>query len=292
MLRRLLLVAILIAAAPIGHAAELRDVQQALVDKGYDPGPIDGLPGRRTTAALKAFQAASGLNSTGEADDDTLRLLGLLEAEAAGAVAAAPEPVPEPVAEPVAEPEPVAAPTPIQGDLTAAMELFGLQAAAVIMQEFSGGTGIPVITTEGFPLSVEFVAPDPGGKWGSASVEGTDYAAEQISVVARDLNAKPAISFALELFTQPGLTLPAPDDLCADMPVSNIGIPVTHICITGGAIEFGGKIKGVGNDVSCARGGLKVTNANRTVEYVGDADCTVNGNAVQFRDGVWSEVSG
>jgi hypothetical protein len=76
------------------------------------------------------------------------------------------------------------------------------------------------------------------------------------------------------------------------MPVSNIGIPVTHIFITGGEIEFGGKIKGVGNDVSCARGGLKVTNANRTVEYVGDANCTVNGNAVQFRDGVWSEVSG
>ena len=37
------------------------DIQQALHAKGFDPGPHDGIRGRRTIAAIKAFQVANGL---------------------------------------------------------------------------------------------------------------------------------------------------------------------------------------------------------------------------------------
>lgn len=35
----------------------VRDVQQSLADLGYDPGPADNIPGRRTDAAISAFRA-------------------------------------------------------------------------------------------------------------------------------------------------------------------------------------------------------------------------------------------
>lgn len=36
---------------------QVRDVQQNLADLGYDPGPADNIPGRRTDAAIAAFRA-------------------------------------------------------------------------------------------------------------------------------------------------------------------------------------------------------------------------------------------
>lgn len=39
--------------------------QQALTDLGYDPGPVDGVNGAMTTAAIKAFQRDHGLNPDG-----------------------------------------------------------------------------------------------------------------------------------------------------------------------------------------------------------------------------------
>ena len=41
------------------------DIQRALQTRGYDPGPIDGVWGRRTIAALKRFQAANNLDADG-----------------------------------------------------------------------------------------------------------------------------------------------------------------------------------------------------------------------------------
>ena len=38
-----------------------REIQLALQAKGFDPGPIDGVRGRMTIAAVKAFQAANSL---------------------------------------------------------------------------------------------------------------------------------------------------------------------------------------------------------------------------------------
>jgi hypothetical protein len=37
--------------------AHVREVQQALLDAGYDPGPIDGVMGPRTKAALRKYIA-------------------------------------------------------------------------------------------------------------------------------------------------------------------------------------------------------------------------------------------
>lgn len=40
-------------------------IQQALKAKGYDPGPIDGVRGRRTIGAITAFQTAERLEADG-----------------------------------------------------------------------------------------------------------------------------------------------------------------------------------------------------------------------------------
>lgn len=43
----------------------MRDIQAALKSAGFDPGPIDGVPGRQTIAAIKAFQTKHGLTADG-----------------------------------------------------------------------------------------------------------------------------------------------------------------------------------------------------------------------------------
>ena len=49
----------------------LRAAQSAMLYLGLDPGPIDGLRGRRTRSALSQFQEQAGLAATGELDDET-----------------------------------------------------------------------------------------------------------------------------------------------------------------------------------------------------------------------------
>ncbi len=43
-----------------------RQVQQRLTDLGYDPGPIDGKPGRKTREAIRAFQRDESLSVDGK----------------------------------------------------------------------------------------------------------------------------------------------------------------------------------------------------------------------------------
>jgi peptidoglycan hydrolase-like protein with peptidoglycan-binding domain len=58
------------------HDAEtLRSVQQTLAQRGFDPGPIDGLWGPRTEAALRSFQQSQGLSASGSLDAQTLAAL-------------------------------------------------------------------------------------------------------------------------------------------------------------------------------------------------------------------------
>jgi TPR repeat protein len=45
--------------------AAVRSAQQALHELGYDPGPVDGIEGPRTRAALSAYQKANGTAETG-----------------------------------------------------------------------------------------------------------------------------------------------------------------------------------------------------------------------------------
>lgn len=44
---------------------DMRRVQSLLTELGYDPGPIDGLMGRRTASAIRRFQTAEGLSADG-----------------------------------------------------------------------------------------------------------------------------------------------------------------------------------------------------------------------------------
>ena len=68
----------------------VRQVQAYLALLGYDPGPVDGLPGRRTTAAVRRFQQDLGMILTGRISDE---LLALLKAAAAARQKEPAEPV-------------------------------------------------------------------------------------------------------------------------------------------------------------------------------------------------------
>ncbi len=54
---------------------ERKALQQALKDKGFDPGPIDGVIGASTKRALKAWQQSAGVPADGYASLDTLTRL-------------------------------------------------------------------------------------------------------------------------------------------------------------------------------------------------------------------------
>ena len=56
---------------------ETETLQRRLRARGHDPGPIDGALGRRTRAALEAFQRDRELAATGRLDDPTRAALGL-----------------------------------------------------------------------------------------------------------------------------------------------------------------------------------------------------------------------
>jgi peptidoglycan hydrolase-like protein with peptidoglycan-binding domain len=66
------------AAGMDGAGSEqVKSVQKALQDKGMDPGPIDGVMGPKTMAALKAFQKDQKLPESGKLDDQTREKLGV-----------------------------------------------------------------------------------------------------------------------------------------------------------------------------------------------------------------------
>jgi osmotically-inducible protein OsmY len=52
--------------------AHVRAAQEKLKDKGYDPGPIDGIWGPRTAAAVSDFQRKENLTVTSRLDPETL----------------------------------------------------------------------------------------------------------------------------------------------------------------------------------------------------------------------------
>lgn len=48
------------------EATKNRQIQTALKNAGYDPGPIDGKVGTKTKKAIKDFQSANGLKADGK----------------------------------------------------------------------------------------------------------------------------------------------------------------------------------------------------------------------------------
>ena len=58
-----------------GDPALIEELQRALSSAGYDPGPADGTFGRRTEAAVVAFQEANGLSVDGRVGPETASAL-------------------------------------------------------------------------------------------------------------------------------------------------------------------------------------------------------------------------
>ena len=57
--------------------AQIRKAQERLKAAGFNPGPIDGLLGAKTKAAVRKYQASHGVERTGTLDEKTLRSLGV-----------------------------------------------------------------------------------------------------------------------------------------------------------------------------------------------------------------------
>jgi N-acetylmuramoyl-L-alanine amidase len=63
--------------APNMDPKVVRDIQLGLFDAGFDPGPIDGVYGAKTAAAVGAFQQTKGLVMDGEVGPQTAKELGI-----------------------------------------------------------------------------------------------------------------------------------------------------------------------------------------------------------------------
>jgi len=78
-------------AAAGGNAEQVKAVQQALKDKGHDPGEVDGKMGPKTQAALRDYQQKEGLKTTGRVDSETASKLGVqAKADTSSSPAASP----------------------------------------------------------------------------------------------------------------------------------------------------------------------------------------------------------
>ena len=70
-------------------AQDVKKAQEALKNKGHDPGSMDGIMGPQTRQAIKAFQSANGLKATGRLDNETAQKLGVEKDNASGAPSSA-----------------------------------------------------------------------------------------------------------------------------------------------------------------------------------------------------------
>jgi hypothetical protein len=87
------------------QTAEAREVQSILATLGYDPGPVDGKPGRQTRDAIRRFQADHRMTPDGRIGPELVKGLWAVattrEPEAAGkAPDAGPTPAPAAPAQP------------------------------------------------------------------------------------------------------------------------------------------------------------------------------------------------
>jgi peptidoglycan hydrolase-like protein with peptidoglycan-binding domain len=67
-----------------GGDERIKQVQQKLKNQGHDAGPVDGVMGPKTQAALKEFQSAKGLKDSGQLDRETMAALGVSGSASAG----------------------------------------------------------------------------------------------------------------------------------------------------------------------------------------------------------------
>jgi peptidoglycan hydrolase-like protein with peptidoglycan-binding domain len=62
---------------PGAYGPQVRELQRELRQRGYNPGPIDGVYGAQTARAVRQFQREEGLRIDGVAGTETLTALGL-----------------------------------------------------------------------------------------------------------------------------------------------------------------------------------------------------------------------
>jgi hypothetical protein len=63
------------SSEPLTDKQTAKEIQQALDSKGYDVGPIDGIPGERTESAIRMYQQRHGLVVDGHLSQSLLRHL-------------------------------------------------------------------------------------------------------------------------------------------------------------------------------------------------------------------------
>ena len=63
--------------SPYMRGTDVKELQKALKEQGYDPGQTDGIYGKKTERAVRRFQKAVGIKADGVAGKRTFFLLGL-----------------------------------------------------------------------------------------------------------------------------------------------------------------------------------------------------------------------
>lgn len=69
---------------------DVREIQQELQSRGFNPGPVDGIMGPQTKNALRSFQEKEGMPATGELDSKTKSTLGVDATPGSGSSSATP----------------------------------------------------------------------------------------------------------------------------------------------------------------------------------------------------------
>lgn len=88
--------AVLAAASAAADERTPKEIQEALINKGFNPGAADGLWGKKSAKALRDFQLSHGLAATGKVDDATTSAL---FPEYPGLESSKSKPITEPVGE-------------------------------------------------------------------------------------------------------------------------------------------------------------------------------------------------
>jgi peptidoglycan hydrolase-like protein with peptidoglycan-binding domain len=96
------------------RAQIVSDIQRELSRRGFFDGPVDGLYGPKTDAAIRDFEHAAGIKGNSQPDDALLRLITRSSAHAAPTHTAATTPAPAPAAAPTraAAPPPASSSVP------------------------------------------------------------------------------------------------------------------------------------------------------------------------------------
>ncbi len=65
------ILALQVGVSSVFASDTVRKAQETLVEKGFDPGPVDGIWGAKTKNGVMRFQESEGLLASGELDEQT-----------------------------------------------------------------------------------------------------------------------------------------------------------------------------------------------------------------------------